>query len=86
MVGEKGSCDYDAAEMYVRDFRRHLIECGILPQEVIEIVINIDECGLQWKSLPKRTYAVRGRPVKAKKLLKDRVTILVGASMDGFKL
>ena len=70
MVGEKGSCDYAGAEMYIREFRRHLIECGFLPQEVIQIVINIDECGLQWKSLPKRTYARRGRPIKSKKLLR----------------
>ena len=85
MVGEKGSCDYEAAEEYVRDLRRHLIECGYLPQQVMEMLINIDECGLQWKSLPKRTYALRGKPIKAKKLLKDRVTILVGAAMDGHK-
>ena len=50
----------------------------------MEILINIDECGLQWKSLPKRTYAL-SKPIKAKKLLKDRVTILVGAAMDGHK-
>ena len=55
MVGEKGSCDYEAAEDYVRDLRRHLIECGYLPQQVMEMLINIDECGLQWMSLPKRT-------------------------------
>ena len=29
--------------------------------------------------------ALRGKPIKAKKLLKDRVTILVGAAMDGHK-
>ena len=69
MVGEKGSCDYEAAEEYVSDLRRHLIECGYLPQQVMEMLINIDECGLQWKSLPKRTYAVRGKPIKAKKLM-----------------
>ena len=85
MVGEKGSSDYAAAEKYVSDLRKHLIECNYLPQEVMEILINIDECGLQWKSLPKKTYAVRGKPVKAKKLVKDRVTILVGAAMDGHK-
>ena len=85
MVDEKGSCDHEAAEEYVSDLRRHLIECGYLPQQVMEMLINIDECGLQWKSLPKRTYAVRGKPIKAKKLMKDRVTILVGAAMDGYK-
>ena len=47
MVGEKGSSDYAAAEKYVSDLRKHLIECNYLPQDVMEILINIDEYGLQ---------------------------------------
>ena len=32
MVGEKGSCDYEAGEEYVSDLRRHLIDSDYLPQ------------------------------------------------------
>ena len=53
MVGEKGSCYYAGAEKYVSDLRKHLIECNYLPKQVMQMLINIDECGLQWKSLPK---------------------------------
>ena len=60
MVGEKGSCDYDAAVKYVSDLRKHLIECNYMPQHVMEILINIDECGLQWKSLPKKNIYNEG--------------------------
>ena len=49
MCGEKVSCDYEGAEKYVSDLRAHLIELQLLPEEVMNILINIDECCLQWK-------------------------------------
>ena len=70
-VVKKGSADYEGAPKYITGLRAHLIELKLLPEEVMKILINIDECGLQWKSLPKRTYAIRGKPIKAKKAMKD---------------
>ena len=67
MCGEKGSADYEGAAKYISDLRAQLIGLQLLPEQVMEILINIDECGLQWKSLPKRTYAIGGNPSKPKK-------------------
>ena len=39
-----------------------------------------------YKSVPKRTYKYTGIEYMARKAIKDRVTVLVGAAMDGFKL
>ena len=85
-VGEMGSNDEEAAKSFVNTFRDELIERHISPMKIIEILLNIDETGIVYKSVPKRTYKIIGTPFQAKKSLKDRVTVLVGASMDGFKL
>ena len=85
-VGEMGSNDQEAAKSFVDTFRDELIERHISPKKIIQILLNIDETGIVYKSVPKRTYKIIGTPFQAKKSLKDRVTVLVGASMDGFKL
>ena len=46
---------------------------------------DFDECGIQYKSLPKRSYVHTGTVVKAKKPVKDQLTVLVGTTMDGHK-
>ena len=84
--GEKGSSDEAEAERYVAALRTELIERGLAPKRVIEILLNIDETGLAYKSVPKRTYCYISVEYRAKKAIKDRVTVLVGAAMDGFKL
>ena len=81
-----GSNDHAAEKTFVDTFRDELIQRHISPKKIVEILLNIDETGIVHKSVPKRTYKVIGTPFQAKKSLKDRVTVLVGASMDGFKL
>ena len=45
------------AERYVVALRTELIERGLAPKRVIEILLNIDETGLAYKSVPKRPYS-----------------------------
>ena len=83
-VGEIGSNNQEAAKDYVDKFRDELIQRGISPKKIVHILLNIDETGIVYKSVPKRTYKFIGTPFMAKRSLKDRVTVLVGASMSGF--
>ena len=85
-VGEMGSSDHEAANKYVKEFKDELIGRKISPKKIIQILLNIDETGIVYKSVPKRTYKFYSEPFEAKKSIKDRVTVLVGAAMDGFKL
>ena len=86
VCGEIGSNDQETAEIYVDKFRDDLIRLGKTPREVVHILLNIDETGIVYKSVPKRTYKFINTTFMAKKESKDRVTVLVGAAMDGFKL
>ena len=85
-VGEMGSNDQEGAKKYVSELRDELIERGLTPQKIVHILLNIDETGIVYKSVPKRTYKFINKTYNAKKSFKDRVTVLVGTSMDGFKL
>ena len=85
-VGEMGSSDHEGAKTFVNELKDELIQRQITPKKIVEILINIDETGIVYKSVPKRTYKLIGQSFQAKKCLKDRVTVLVGTSMDGFKL
>ena len=79
--GKKASNNEAKAQKYVAEFRTELIECGLAPSRVIEILFNIDETGLLFK----RTYKFTGQEFMTRKPM-DRITVLVGASMDGYKL
>ena len=84
--GEMGSNKEGDAKEFIEKLRDELIHRGISPRRIVRILLNIDETGIVFKSVPKRTYKLIGKPFMARKPLKDRVTVLVGASMDGFKL
>lgn len=43
----------------------------------------MDECGLFYNMLPDKTYAYKGENCNGGKVSKERLTILVGANMDG---
>ena len=66
-VGEIGSNDQEAAKNYVDKFRDELIQRGITPKKIVHILLNIDETGIVYKSVPKRTYKFIGKPYMAKK-------------------
>lgn len=46
-------------------------------------IFNADETGLFYRCLPEHTYAIKNTSCHGGKLSKDRLTILIGANMDG---
>ncbi|XP_006875561.1 PREDICTED: tigger transposable element-derived protein 4 [Chrysochloris asiatica] len=46
-------------------------------------VFNIKETGLLYRMLPTNTFAFKGETCSIGKLCKDRITLVVGANMDG---
>ena len=46
-------------------------------------IYNVDETGLFFKSMSNKTFALKGETCHGGKKYKDRVTVLLGANMDG---
>ena len=69
--GEKGSADYAAIEPWLHDWLRTVAEEGALYQcslaQILTIIMNFDEAGIQYKSVPQRSYVDRNLEIKAKK-------------------
>jgi hypothetical protein len=79
MSGEAGSAPAEAAEKYKAWFREHLVK-----DYDREAVFNADEAGLFWKKMPSRTYITKRMDhVPGRKLMKDRVTVLLCANASG---
>ena len=55
------------------------------PKMVITILLNFDDGGIQYRSILKRGYVTKELVINAKKTCRSRVTVLYGASMDGYK-
>ena len=51
-----------------------------------ECIYNVDETGLFYKLRPDKTLTFKGDKCSGVKKQKDRLTVLVGASMSGDKL
>lgn len=84
LKGEQGSADEKGAELFVKEFTTKL-SGRYRPREALRITINIDETGVQYKSVPSRSYVRTGTIIKAKKPVRARLTVLVGAAGDGYK-
>ncbi|CAL4199053.1 unnamed protein product [Meganyctiphanes norvegica] len=86
-MGKNGSADEPAAQAFVKAFYQTLLENfkHLSYGKVLEIVMNFDEFGWIIKTLPKRSYLHSDTPVKAKKPMKARVTVLIGCSAAGLK-
>ena len=54
-------------------------------KQVISIIINFDEYGFQYKSLPQYSYHDRQEEIRAKKTIRARITGLFGAAANGHK-
>ena len=52
---------------------------------MINIIVNFDECGFQYKSLPQYSYFGRKEEIRAKKPILARITGLFGATASGHK-
>lgn len=80
ICGESSSADNFAAFDFVKSFDDIKIDYED------SNIFNYDETGLFIKILPEQTYAIKGTTSKGFKKSKERVTILLGASMLGEKM
>ena len=71
------------------DWLKSLAEdCAFYSQslaQLMTIIINFDEAGIQYKSIPQRSYVGRDCEIRAKKPTRCRITGLFGASATGHK-
>ncbi|XP_023243487.1 tigger transposable element-derived protein 1-like [Centruroides sculpturatus] len=78
--GEAASADKKGASYYPEKFKAMTDEGGYTSQTIF----NIDETGLFWKKMPKRTFIVREeKTFPGFKAAKDRLTVMVGANAAG---
>ena len=81
VTGESGSVDMNMVNEWstggLQEILNKFDECDIY---------NVDETSFFWGALPDHTMAFRDEDVRGGKKAKERVTLLVGASMTGEKL
>jgi len=82
--GEAASADKVAADHYVSEtFREIIEEGGYKPEQVF----NMDETGLFWKRMPSRTFIMKDEAkVRGFKAQKDRVTLIMCGNAAGFMI
>ena len=86
LSGEKASNDYEKAKAFKKDFTTYMsLRPEITVETVIQVVINCDEGGLQYRSIPQRGYVSNDVIIKAKKPIKSRVTLMFCSTMHGHK-
>lgn len=78
LCGEGAAASETDADNWKNNKLPHLIE-NVEPRNIF----NIDETGLFYKMTPNRTLDVRGQKCFGGKQSKERITVLVGANMDG---
>lgn len=82
--GEAGSADKPAAEEYVKETFKTIIEEGGYSHEQ---VFNMDETGLFWKRMPSRTFIMKEEArAPGFKAYKDRVTLIMCGNAAGFMI
>ncbi|XP_046141564.1 jerky protein homolog-like [Osmia bicornis bicornis] len=78
--GEQSSADTNAMKEFVETFTKLIEEENIN----LENVYNMDESGLVWKALPRKTLAQKGEGnISGYKMKKDRITIAFCANALG---
>lgn len=77
--GEKLSADDEAAKEFVLKFKKIVEENELTPDQVY----NIDETGLNYRMLPKKTLAATNESVQGTKLAKERLTIATCSNANG---
>uniref|UniRef100_UPI00358E3D77 tigger transposable element-derived protein 1-like n=1 Tax=Myxine glutinosa TaxID=7769 RepID=UPI00358E3D77 len=81
--GEAASADAGGAARFREVFDKLIVEKGYLPEQIF----NVDETGLYWKRMPERTYIHQeAKTMPGFKAFKDRLTLLLGGNVAGFKL
>ena len=79
--GEAASVDQQGAD----DWQRNRLPL-LLKKYKAENIFNTDETGLFFKCLPEKTHVFKAQKCAGGKVSKERVTVLVTASMTGEKL
>ena len=83
ITGEAASADKEGAEKFVEVLDELIVEEGY----VAEQIFNVDETGLFWKRMPERSYIHKEeKSMPGFKAFKDRLTLLFGGNIAGFKL
>lgn len=77
VCGESGGVNMDAAN----EWKDLLI--GMIGETDAKNVFNVDETGLFYKCTPDKTLAFKNEKCSGGKLSKERITVLIGANMDG---
>ncbi|KAM6471903.1 tigger transposable element-derived protein 1-like isoform 2-T2 [Liasis olivaceus] len=81
--GEAASADEVAAKHFLDELDDIIAEGYYLPEQIY----NVDKTGLYWKRMPERTYIHKeAQATPGCKAFKDRVTLLLGGNVAGFKL
>lgn len=77
VCGESSSVDQGAAN----EWKEKVVQ--IIKHAQDRDIFNVDETGLFFKCTPAKTLAFKGEKCSGGKHSKDRITLLVGANMDG---
>lgn len=79
VCGEAGDVD----ETVLNDWNKSVLEDDILKRYKPCDVFNVDECGLFFRLLPAKTLAFKNEKCVGGKKSKERLTVFLGANMDG---
>lgn len=77
VCGESGSVDIEAANLWKDDLLQ------MISDRDAKDIFNVDETGLFFKCTPDKTLAFKGESCSGGKHSKERITLLLGANMDG---
>ena len=80
VTGEAMSSDEEGAHKFVDSLDELITDEGYLAEQIF----NVDETGLYWKRMPECTYIQE--EAKSMPGFKDRLTLLLGGNIAGFKL
>ncbi|XP_066950700.1 tigger transposable element-derived protein 1-like [Macrobrachium rosenbergii] len=81
--GEAASADAEGAAKFKDILQKIVIDEGYLPEQIF----NVDETGLYWKRMPQRSYIHKeATMMPGFKAYKDRLTLLLGGNVAGYKL
>jgi len=80
---ESVGADIKAAEEFLENLDELIVEENYLPEQIF----NMDETSLFWKWMPERTFFHKeAKSVPGFKAFKDRITVLLGGNVAGYKL
>ncbi|XP_064101295.1 tigger transposable element-derived protein 1-like [Macrobrachium nipponense] len=81
--GEATSADEEGATKFVKNLDEIIRDERYIPEQIF----NVDETGLLWKRMPTCTYIHKETKIMPGfKAFKDRLTLLLGGNIAGFKL